>query len=296
MDADQAEFEITIDFEKGKGDPSRVFRAMTGLVEAFQSLDEHLLSAIDVGLDAGVVLDDVKAGSIKAIFRAVVSDIPDEALKDADWKRILGHYLLKSKYLILAWCADSKDVVSKASVDALEDQLAVEAANTDIKLLPAYGRIPTDRLLNDVQNVQAALRLLDDADKAFYESRVGRVRLDPGLEISPDLVREILTREVLRSHAITTVLVKKPDYLGRSQWAFQFQGHKVEASIRDKGWLGRFQSRLLDVRPGDSLKVDLAQETFYGYDGSVIHRQYAIDQVIDVIKPPSWGQSDAFNE
>jgi hypothetical protein len=296
MDASRDEFEITIEFDRGRGDPARVFRAMTGLIESFQSLDEHLLAAIDAGLEADVVLDNVEAGSIKAILRAIVSDVPDEALKNADWKRLLGHYLLKSKYLILSWCADSSEVVSKASVDALEAELATEAANTDIKLLPAYGRIPTDRLLGDVQNVQAALLHLDEADKAFYESSIGRVRLDASLELSPELVREILTKEVVRSHAITTVLVKKPDYLGRSQWAFQFQGHKVEASIRDKEWLGRFQARHLDVRPGDSLKVDLAQETFYGHAGDVIHQQYAIDQVIDVIKPSIWGQADAFDD
>jgi hypothetical protein len=291
----QDHFEIVIDFDKGRGDPARVFKAMTGLVESFQSLDEHLLGAIDRGLDAKVVLDDVEAGSIKAVLRAVVSDVPDEALKNGDWKRILGHYLLKSKYLILEWCKDRSEVVTKESVDALEVQLEREAAKTDIKLLPAYGRVPTESLLRDVQGIQYALGLLDDADKAFYVSEAGRVALNARLELSPELVRDILTSEVVHSHVLTTVLVKKPDYLGRSQWSFQFQGHKIEASIRDKEWLGRFQARLLDVRPGDSLKVDLAQETFYGYMGEVVHTLYSIDQVIEVIRPPSWGQADAFD-
>jgi hypothetical protein len=294
MDASETEFQLVVDFDRGRGDPSRVFRAMALLVDAFSSLDRDLLTAVDVGLNADVVLDNVETGSIKALLRAIISDVPDEALKNADWKKIVGHYLLRAKYLILKWCEDKNELISKSDVDALEGLLAEAVIATDVKLLPAYGRVPTEKLLHDVQLIQGALRVLDEGDRAYFVSRGVEILLNRRMELSPDLVREILTNEIIKSHLITTVLVKKPDYLGRSQWSLQFQGHKIEASIRDKEWLGRFQSRLLDVRPGDSLKVDLVQETYYGYLGEIVHRQYAIDQVLDVIRPPAWGQSDAF--
>lgn len=294
MDASETEFQLVVDFDRGRGDPSRVFRAMASLVDAFSSLDRDLLTAVDVGLNADVVLDNVETGSIKALLRAIISDVPDEALKNADWKKIVGHYLLRAKYLILKWCEDKDELISKPDVDALEGLLAQAVIATDVKLLPAYGRVPTEKLLHDVQLIQGALRVLDEGDRAYFVSRGVEILLNRRMELSPDLVREILTNEIIKSHLITTVLVKKPDYLGRSQWSLQFQGHKIEASIRDKEWLGRFQSRLLDVRPGDSLKVDLVQETYYGYLGEIVHRQYAIDQVLDVIRPPAWGQSDAF--
>ena len=39
-------FELVVDFKKGSGDPSRVFKAMTGLIESVQSLDGHLSQSL----------------------------------------------------------------------------------------------------------------------------------------------------------------------------------------------------------------------------------------------------------
>ena len=81
------DFEVIIDFVPGVGDPARVFKAMAGLVASFGELDKHLVASIDAAVGASLVLEEVAAGSIKAILRGVVSDLPDEALKNADWKK-----------------------------------------------------------------------------------------------------------------------------------------------------------------------------------------------------------------
>ena len=209
-------------------------------------------------------------------------------------EKIIGHYLLKSKYLILQWCGERNVIDSRADVKALEDQLLVVARETDVKLLPAYASVPSHQLLADIRAIQQSLEDLMDHDKATYKSSFGTVELNGGLVLSNDLVLEVLTREIVESNGIRIVQVKKPDYLGRSQWSFRYDGHKIEAAIHDKEWLGRFQSRLVDVRPGDSLKVDMHEKIYYGYEGEIVHRHYAINGVIDVIRPSSWSQVDLF--
>ena len=47
------------------------------------------------------ILEDLRKGSIKGWFKNVLEKIPDEGLKDLNWKKVVGHYLVKGKYLII---------------------------------------------------------------------------------------------------------------------------------------------------------------------------------------------------
>ena len=60
------DFCLEIDFERGSGDPKRVFRAMGELIEAYQELDVHLAHSIDVRLEPALVLQEVEAGSLRS--------------------------------------------------------------------------------------------------------------------------------------------------------------------------------------------------------------------------------------
>lgn len=82
--------------------------------------------------------------------------------------------------------------------------------------------------------------------------------------------------------------VKKPDYLGESRWEFHFENRTIEAKIRDMEWLDKFQSRLVDVRPGDALKAKVVTEIRYSYEGDVLSTKYTLERVVDVIRyiPP----------
>ncbi len=54
-----SDFCITIDYEKGFGSPSRVFRAMSDLIDALQETDRNLIRSIDGKLEPLLLLEDV---------------------------------------------------------------------------------------------------------------------------------------------------------------------------------------------------------------------------------------------
>lgn len=284
------DFELKIDFIPGEGDPTRAFKAMSGLIESFQSLDSHLLSSFDISLSTSLVLDEVEAGSIKARLRDIVEGIPDEALKNSEWKKIIGHFLLKGKYIVLDWLKDRTEIASREDVRVLENKLQEAAEETDIKMLPAYAAPNAERLLSDIHSIQESLGYLDDEDLASYEYDGKAVPLNKELNISNEVVREVLTKEIVKSSGERVLKVKKPDYLGTSKWQFKYDGRAIEAKITDSEWLSLFQSRKEDVRPGDSLRVLLYEEISYGYDGEVVHRHYEIEKVYEVIRPPRQGK------
>jgi len=285
-------FEVTIDFKPGEGDPARVFKTMSGLIDALQQIDRHLLSTMSVSLESTLILEDIEKGSLKAKFRDLIEGVPDDALKDGEIKKILGYFLLKSKYKIIEWCGGRKEISDRESVKVLEGELLEIAEETDVKRIPAYSPPSAETLLSDINAVQESLSNLESDDNASYSYRDGRTSFNKELNISNEIVRQVLTKEVITSSGIRILKVKKPDYLGSSMWQFRYESHAIEAKILHEEWLLEFQSRTEEVRPGDSLKVELKEEISYGYEGEVVYRHYEITKVISVIKAPGQEQID----
>lgn len=275
--------EIRIEFERGVGDPSRVFHAMAGLIEATQLLDSHLALSIGASVRTSLVLQDVEAASLKAKLRTVIEEIPDEALKAGDAKKIIGHFLLKAKHKVLDWCSERDNIRDREEIKQLEGELHVLAEQSDIKLLPAYAPVETTTLLSDINALKVALEPLESHDKATFKSPAGASDYNPALTVSEDVVRELITRETIESKGERILKVKKPDYLGNSKWGFKYGAHMIEAKVLDVGWLVRFQNSLEPVLPGDSLRVVLREAVWYGYDNEIVHTDYEVLEVIGII-------------
>jgi len=54
--ADGDLYALTIEFKRDSPDPSRVFRAMTQLIEAFKNVDRELVHSIDVHVEPVALL------------------------------------------------------------------------------------------------------------------------------------------------------------------------------------------------------------------------------------------------
>ena len=131
MPPPDADFAFTIDFEKGAGDPRRVFEAAGTLVDAFEILDGALLNVVDSNIQTLMVLEDVEAGSLRVWLKNLLNRIPDEALKDLEWKKAVGHYLVKAKYLILKFC-DDDSAGGRNRLDLLREELRELGRETDV--------------------------------------------------------------------------------------------------------------------------------------------------------------------
>ena len=65
----------------------------------------------------------------------------------------------------------------------------------------------------------------------------------------------------------------------------KYAGHNINANFDDIPWLSRFQAGEIDVKPGDSLRVVMQEEVYYGYNMEVIHATYTVVEVRQVIRP-----------
>lgn len=278
--------EIRIEFERGVGDPTRVFRAMAGLIEATQLMDSHLALSIGANVRTTLLLQDVEAASLMAKLKTVIEEIPDEAVKAGDVKKVIGHFLFKAKHKILDWCSERDSIKDREEVKQLEAEIHALAEQSDIKVLPAYASLETATLLSDINSIKGALECLENKDFATFKSPLGASEYNPALTVSEVVVRELITRETIASEGERILKVKKPDYLGSSKWEFKYGGHMIEVKVLDGEWLNRFQNNQELVHPGDSLRVILHEEVSYGYDNEIVHTDYEVVQVVEVIRGP----------
>src|SRR2546422_288088 len=92
-----ADFGIKLEFEPNSPRPSRIFRTMTGLIEACEEIDNDLAASISIRVQPVLVLEDIEAGSVTAWLKYVLESVDDDALKNLEWKKIVGAYLVKGK-------------------------------------------------------------------------------------------------------------------------------------------------------------------------------------------------------
>lgn len=276
-------FELVVEFKRDSGDPSRVFKTMTGLIESVQSLDQHLSYSVGPSVKTTLVLQDIQAGSLKAKLKNIIEEIPDEALKQTEIKPILGHFLVKAKHRVIDWCSDRKQVADKDEIKQLQSEIKQLAQETDVKQLPAYTEPDTESLLIDINSIRDALQNLEADDYARYESEEGVSKFNKQMEISAEIIREVMTREKLISESEKILKVKKPDYLGFSMWSFKYQGRSIDVKILDDEWLKAFHLKKVSVLPGDSIRALVKEEVLYGYNNEVIHTNYEALKVVDIL-------------
>lgn len=289
--SEEAQFDIYIDFVRGEGAASRVFHAMGELIDAFGQLDQLLAGVIAEMPETELVLDEVKGGSVKSRLRSIIHGIPDEALRDGEWKKLLGHFLIRAKYIVCEWLNEHSEITSLEQVQSLQDKLARAAEETGARHLPIYRPLNNKNLLSSIAELDRAIATLDPRDTIRYESPLGNVVLPHTQHVHEELIRQLLTSEVLISDDERIVKVKKPDYLGRSQWLLKYAGHTIYASIDHSEWLNEFQLGNIDLKPGDSLRVLMHEEVFYGYNMEVVHISRSVREVREVIHPLALHQS-----
>lgn len=281
---------IEIDYTPNTLDPGRVFRSMAALIEAFQSIDRNLAGAVSATVEPEVYLERVEAGSIRAVLRTLLREVDDDALKNLDWKPLVGQYLVKGKQQLLTWLDGKSKVESRTEVLGLREGL-LEIAPDNVEGLRLSARpIPIERLLDDLRKLSDGVAPLLPSDSAEFEFDGISTTIETRFRISQDEIELLLTQQTVESTAEMVLLVKKPDYLGRSRWEFKLGDQTVEAKMRDEAWLDGFRTGHTILKPGYSLRAIVKSEMAIGFEAAVVATRYEVLRVLGVIATDSPAQ------
>jgi hypothetical protein len=166
-----ADFSFRIVFKKGQGNPRRIFDAASELIDGFERLDEAVAGSVDVKLQPTMVLEDIKAGSIRVLLSSLLKNVDDEGLRQGEIKKAIGPALVKAKYAAIRWLDKDQEAATKGVIE-LRDTLRQLAATSDLRHLGDYPPIHEAKLVTSLGSVQEAKRLLGPKDKLMLEAPV----------------------------------------------------------------------------------------------------------------------------
>ena len=289
---DRGDFALQISFPRGMHDPSCLFRAMADLIGAVEDLDDALAESIDARIRPALVLEEIEVSSLRAWIRNLVESIEDDDLRDLNWKRIVGKFLVRAKRAVLEYLRDKETITSRSELRQLEERILQLARETEVLRIPAYAQVQTSRLLYSCQRVITAVSILPEDDTVSYIAEFEEIVVNRRFLISNAHIDDILTARTIENTTEMIFEVKKPDYLGLSMWDLRHDNHPVRAKIADQGWLHRFQSREIHVRPGDALRASVHVTVHYDEQNRVVDDRYEILQVLEVLPPSQARQGD----
>lgn len=279
----KADFCIELTFKKGTGCPSRVFRSLSELIDTIQVIDNHLVGCIDTRIEPVLMLEDIESGSIRTWLSSVLKAMPDDAIYNLSWKKLVGSYLLKAKYYMINFLEGKTTISNTDEIKPLTSKLHQLAKETEVRMLPDYKEIQPRELLEDMQRMSDNLSHLGEGDSASYITPEEKARFNLDFKLAPETVEELLVHETISAEAEMILKVKKPDYLGESMWEFRFGEHIIPVKIVDKVWLEKFQSRQIYVQPGDSIRGMVKRSDKYDADGNLTGTTYELLKVLNVI-------------
>ena len=237
------EFHLKLDFQRGSPDPSRVFRGMAEYIDAFRLFDSNLVAPFQLGISTHQEIADIEASSIKAIIRRVLNCLDEEALKEGNWNKLLGHFLHKSKHSILTWCNDKKEITDLKEIEEKAAEITFLAEATDLRHIPAYTKFTSKTLVLSVQAFIQAGQILNEKESIVYGCSGQDIPVRTAEVFPKELIEEVITPTERTERFQAIVVIKKPDYLGESKWQFKMDGRSIYAHILDQEWIKSFRNR-----------------------------------------------------
>lgn len=278
-----ADIVLLIKYDETTASAAHAFEIAAELIRSMEDLDRVLTQSIDPQLTTALIIEDLEKSSLRIFLTNVVKGMPDDALRDGDVKKLVGHYLLKGKYAAIKWLDQTENEPRRLS--DLTDEIAELAKETDLRQLPDYPALNPNRLAQPLDRFQ-------EAKKKFTENEsltitLGKdeylVNLDqswlPSEGIEPnDGVKE------LTSEQDQFLIIAKPDFFGNAKWVFRHGKKSVSYNVSDDEWLSEFRSGVYPMKLGDALRVRIRVQHIYDSKGDLTDSSEEIIKVFSVIE------------
>ena len=81
-----------------------------------------------------MLLEDVETGSVKSWLLSVLNATDDTGLQELNWKRIVGSYLVRCKYMVVDFLNERTEIHGKEELDELQAAMLQAAQETGVSV------------------------------------------------------------------------------------------------------------------------------------------------------------------
>lgn len=277
-------YEIKIEYGEYPKNPSNIFYSMGKLIDSMNNLDNVLMESLPCMYTSSIILESIEIGSIRVKLKTIIMNIDDEALKELDWKKFIGSFLVRAKYRIIQWIDKPESISTKSELRSLVDSID-KIADEEFGDYNISPEISSGRFLNALNLISRSMKQMKDDEKAIYISAEGAIVFNKKFSLSEEDIELLITEDKIISATKEILIVKKPDYLGISKWEFYQNGKEkiIHVKLLDDSWLKSFQSGNIDLRPGDSMEVSLETSVLLNSEMKEISISHYLHKVYRVI-------------
>lgn len=285
FDPSKGDFGLELSLGPRSENPADMFQSLADLIHAFDGIDREFAHTIDAALDPRLVLQTLEIGSLRTWLASSIRSIPDEVLKDGDWKKIVGFFLVKAKHKMIQWLEGKETIKSADEIEDLRKQITELKNEVErLRQLPAEAPIPVTVIVMAVKKISVALAPLPSGQSIAYVSSEGSLEINRSFAVTDEQIEEIRTKTFKTERTRMALTVKKPDYLGKSMWDVIAHGHTVKAKIIDERWLETFHQRQVALLPGDALSADVRIDAHFDEEGRIFETKHTVEKVHEVVK------------
>lgn len=243
---------IKVDYDSTRDNLSDSLKSLGKIVEGHKRLSDILIKATgEQGISSTFIkMQNIEAGSIKLYIKRMFKKDNGEAVEN----ECLDMFSKKTTATIIKYM-NTKKSIRKEDIPALREEIIENYQNSNGKnILP----------IADEEIIDCA-RALQTPDELGEKQNVTTTFLGKDYTYAPDF--KVNENEIKEDYVVTEdsldnsilIKIKKPDYIGNSQWTVIYQDKTVEARILDEDWLNRFQNGKLLYKdcplPQNTIKV-----------------------------------------
>lgn len=277
-----SKYEIKLEFDPKTENPSRLFNSFAELIDSVSQLDTVISKSVNTSVALKIYLDDIEKGSLIAKLWNELAISEDGKIDDLNDPEKVKEFIEEARSESLGFLNEGKSSVEE--LEELSTSINEIAKSKEIDKTFDYAEPNLIDLANSLNAINNSTNKLSENEKFTFKSEDDQTKeLSSGTpKIDIEAVETALTQEEIRNESELFYKIKKPDFLGDSQWEFKHGNRTVKVKILHEDWLDRFHKGEVVVVPGDSLRVKVLQTSKYNRNGYLISETIEIIEVLDI--------------
>ena len=276
--SEKKDYFIEIEFNVEGENSIEILKSTIFLLNGIQDLNNAIVHTIDNEISAYPSLVKIEEGSIRIWLKDKLEKVPDEKIKAyvKNPKEAISDLLIVTKHKAIQLLDDNSNNQPKQIEKKLDEIIETELIDSG---LSAYGyTLQSKDALNALGEISQGVKLLSHKTSINFNNY-------PAIEISPNFEYEIIDNNKVHEHTIKkTLIIKKPDMVGKSKWTF-VDNKIIEAEITDIEWMTRLRNREFSISSGDILEVDLRVQTISNPHNNDKEIHYFVDKIYNKSAP-----------
>ncbi len=246
------------------------------IIESLDALDNLFLSKINTNLEPVSILNDIQHSSLKILLARALKNIPDDSVKNLEWKKWVGNLLVKGKHKLLTYLNAEDEEIEKQLKSLSQDY--ANAPNSIVGYNPPTLE-QTKPILNNIKIARATLPY----SSVSIETENGIINI-PFVDVKIEAPE--LQQNIFISSGMALFKLKIIDALGDSKWKVIFNDKIEPIKIIDEQWLNEYRNRLINILPQDSLDAEYTQIITYNEKQEILEKTITITKIHKVVMPP----------